>query len=630
MDVPTASTLFEPAAQPIAAGVFDRLVRLAQRLCGVQAAVLGAVEEASPQVLAAVGMPPAAFPAVSDAQDEAWLSEPIETRMGPLRWCAHFSLEDATGQPFARLFLFDALPKPPDAALRETLQDLAALASDALGRFSAESLLESDPDALFMLNRDGKIVYWNHVAEALYGWSSSIAVGQHAESLLYEAENEQFGAAFQAALAGAPWAGEHRQVSSMGQTLFVETKWSLVDDAGRDGEVLVANTDVTEEKALQEQLLRSQRMDSLGALAGGIAHDMNNMLGPILMSVQVLRKKVDDERSQQMLNMMEATAKRGAEMLEKVLSFARGKEGERVVVQVADVVREIEHLVGDTFPRSINRTFSTDAALLPVMADATQLHQVLMNLCVNARDAMPDGGHLRVRAVNLVVEPGRAGFPASLTPGNYVGVAVSDTGTGMSADMLQKIFDPFYSTKETGTGLGLSTSMGIIKGHDGWIDVESIPGRGTRFKVYLPATEVRTPEPERPANVEEQNLDGAGALILVVDDTEAVRTMAAYVLESNGYKTMLAPNGAEGWSLFQRHRANIALVLTDMMMPIMDGPGLIGKINDAAPEVPVVAMSGGMTRDQMYDKLAGKATAYLNKPFEAESLLYTLTCILNS
>src|SRR5215212_7735831 len=331
------------------------------------------------------------------------------------------------------------------------------------------ALLDKAQDAIVLRDAaDNKILFWNKGAENIYGWTTEEAVGHTARELrlLSELNEAQFEQGTQAVMEKGEWTGELRQLTKGGEEIRVETRWTLLrDDKGEPKSILVINTDVTERKKVEAQLLRAQRMESIGTLAGGIAHDLNNILSPILMAVQMLQMKADDPGTLQWLEMLQANAERGADMVKQVLSFARGVEGERVALQPKHLVKEVVKILKDTLPKSIEIKFDVAADLWTVSADATQIHQVLMNLCVNARDAMPRGGEIFIRAENATLDEAFARINIDARPGPYVMVTVSDTGEGMTPETLARVFEPFFTTKEVGkgTGLGLSTVLTIVR-----------------------------------------------------------------------------------------------------------------------------------------------------------------------
>ena len=383
--------------------------------------------------------------------------------------------------------------------------------------------------------------------------------------------------------------------------------------------------DVTERKELERQLLRSQRMESLGTLASGIAHDLNNVLTPILISVQLLAMKHQDKQSQQWLELLENNTKRGADLIRQVMLFVRGMEGNRTMIDPANLVWEIKQMVEETFPRSIAISTDIGSDLWSIFGDATQLHQVLVNLCINARDAMLNGGLLNLSAQNLVVDAHYTQTHIDAKVGAYVLLTVSDTGIGIPAKIIDRIFEPFFTTKEfgKGTGLGLSTAIGIVKSHGGFITVSSVPNQGTEFKIFLPAF---VPS----ATIKEENLQfpmGNGETILIVDDEAAMREITQKSLEAYGYQTLTASDGMEAISLYMQHPQDINLVIVDMMMPTMDGSMAIRTLKAINPQVKIVAVSGLITGDK-FSETGLDINAFLSKPFSAKDLLIALNQVL--
>ncbi|HEX6185263.1 MAG TPA: PAS domain S-box protein [Pyrinomonadaceae bacterium] len=494
------------------------------------------------------------------------------------------------------------------------------------------ALLDQARDAIIVRDLDDRLIFWNKGAERLYGWTGEEAVGRAARDLglLNEVNAAQFEEGRRVVLKRGEWAGELRQRNKAGEEVTVESRWTLMrGDDGGPKSILAINTDVTERKKVEAQLLRAQRMESIGTLAGGIAHDLNNILSPILMSIQMLQLKVEDSSAGQWLELLQTNAERGADMVRQVLSFARGVEGERVTLQPKHLVKEVVKILKDTLPKSIEIKCDVPIDLWTVSADATQVHQVLMNLCVNARDAMPQGGELFIRAENVTLDEAYARMHIEAKPGRFVMLTVSDTGLGMTPEVLNRIFEPFYTTKDVGkgTGLGLSTAMTIVRSHGGFINVYSEPHKGTRFAVYLPAAEAAAGRAER------KRLDmpeGHGELILVVDDEEAIRQITKGTLETFGYRVLVAGDGTEAVALYAQNRDDVAVVLTDMMMPFMDGPATIRALQKMNPRVRVIAASGLSANDKAAEAASVGVHAFLPKPYTAEKLLKTLAEILRN
>ena len=421
---------------------------------------------------------------------------------------------------------------------------------------------------------------------------------------------------------------ELEHVTKTGKNIIVASRCTLVrDEAGKPRSLLVVNTDITEKKQLEKQFYRAQRLESVGTLASGIAHDLNNVFAPILMISQLLplRLQTADARTQELLKSLEDSSKRGAALVKQILTFARGTEGKRIPLQVRHLVLEVAQVIKQTFPKSLEIfTEISTKALWLVKADPTQLHQVLMNLAVNARDAMPKGGKLTISAENRFIDQTYARMHLDAHEGSYVVVTVSDTGTGIPPEILDRIFDPFFTTKEIGqgTGLGLSTVLGIIKNHGGFLQVLSEVNKGTQFQVYLPIAEETAIEPTAESEIPKGN----GELILIVDDETMVQGITKITLENYNYKTLTANNGIEAIALYAKQQNKISLVLMDMMMPTMDGLTAIRTLKTMNPQVKIIA-SSGLSANSEQALLVG-AKAFLLKPYTAQDLLQTLNQLL--
>lgn len=525
----------------------------------------------------------------------------------------------------------------PNAYTREDLDTLQALADHAAGaisrRFAEEqireqaSLLNLAHDAILVRDMEHRIIFWSRGAEALYGWKPEEVLGRNCAHLAFP-NMAVFERVHAAVLRDGAWSGEMHHVNRTGDEVIVSSRWTLVRDAlGQPKSVLVINTDITEKKKLEVQLLRAQRLESIGTLAGGIAHDLNNVLAPILMGTQLLRLKPRDEEERHLLAQIEASAQRGAAVIKQVLTFARGVEGERSLIQPRYLVNEVLKFIRGTFPKNINAECDLPAGLWNITGDATQLHQVLLNLCVNSRDAMPNGGRILLSASNHQVTEADA-VRLETRVGAYVLIQVEDTGAGIPREAMEKIFEPFFTTKELGkgTGLGLATALGIVKSHGGFLQIESEEGKGTIARVGIPATVERTDQ-QNDSEPPRESPRGHGELVLVVDDEQSIREVTHTILARRGYRVLLARNGAEAATIFSHHAQEIRLVLTDLMMPEMDGVTLIQTIRKQAPSVKVVASSG--VGDSADLELAD-ANAFLRKPYTAEKLLATLHQVLHA
>ncbi|MEI8342545.1 MAG: response regulator [Verrucomicrobiota bacterium] len=383
-------------------------------------------------------------------------------------------------------------------------------------------------------------------------------------------------------------------------------------------------------KKMEAQSLRAQRFESIGTLAGGIAHDLNNVLAPILMAVEILREMITNEAGQKILSTLEASAQHGADLVKQVLAFARGIEGRRIMVNPIHLLHDIQHIVRDTFPKNITFSLVPHRDLWTTTGDPTQLHQVFTNLCVNARDAMPHGGRLTVTIENIVLDDVYADMNPDSKSGAYVMVEVTDTGTGIPPKDVERIFEPFFTTKEVGkgTGLGLSTTMAIVKSHGGFISVYSEIGKGTTFKVYLPA-DTTTKSVETAALERAQLPSGNGELVLVVDDEESIRSIAQATLERFGYRVLLATDGAEAVAVYAQHREEIAIVLTDLAMPVMDGASTLVALKALNPQVKAIASSGLTANRENTQAVKAGFEHFIPKPYTAELMLNILAKVLH-
>ena len=486
------------------------------------------------------------------------------------------------------------------------------------------ALLDQATDAIFVRDLEHRITYWNRGAERLYGWSSAEVLGRRVNELLHRRDEDPavFRAATSRLLAEGEWSGEVHKVNKSGQPLTVEARWTLLrDEQGQPRAVLTINTDVTEKRRLETQFFRAQRLESIGTLAGGIAHDLNNLLSPIMMSVDVLKESVTTDDDREVLGTLERSTQRAAALVKQVLTFARGVEGRRAPIDCRTVLQDIAAIIRDTFPKNIVCKLRPCPQPWQVIGDATQLHQVLMNLCVNARDAMPLGGELTLGMENVVLDADAVRLNPEATAGRFLQLTVADTGSGISPEVQDRMFEPFFTTKALGkgTGLGLSTTLAIIKSHSGLIILSSELGRGTQFKVCLPADPGESAPGPGVAPPSRLPL-GQGELVLVVDDEHNIRETAKRALERFGYRVLLAGNGAQALQIFAQRRADIAVVLTDMAMPVMDGASMIAELRAIDPKVRIIGSSGNSS--------AGELGHFLAKPYATEELLQALRAVL--
>ncbi|MEX2577452.1 MAG: response regulator [Verrucomicrobiales bacterium] len=492
------------------------------------------------------------------------------------------------------------------------------------------AVADGTTDAVFVKDMQGRYLFANAAAAAFMGRTVEEVVGNDDETIFDEEgariirENDKRVIAAEEAIT------EEERLTSDGETkIFLATKAPYRDPSGRIVGVIGISRDITEKKSLEAQFLRAQRMESIGTLAGGIAHDLNNVLTPIMMSIELLKSDDDDPVRGEILDAIETSAQRGADMVKQVLSFARGVDGRQLEIDIGTVVEEVKRIADETFMKSITVLTEVPEDLGTVVGDPTQIHQVLLNLCVNARDAMPGGGVLSIRSSNLIIDDQYAAMNLDTKPGSYVVVEVADTGSGMKPEVIERIFEPFFTTKELGkgTGLGLSTTIAIVKSHGGFVSVSSELGKGTSFRVHLPAS---TSVPSTTVTATDHLLSkGKGETILVVDDEVAVREITKQTLELHGYRVLLACDGAEATALYAMKKDEIDAVFTDMMMPTMDGVATLLAIRRINPEIPLIAASGVHTEAMIEKASAAGVRHFLPKPYTAETMLGTLRRVLD-
>jgi len=508
--------------------------------------------------------------------------------------------------------------KQSEQALRESEEKFRALTASA-------------QDAVIMTDGDDRVVFWNAAAERIFGWTAAEAANQTIHGWLVPARYREAAAGGLARFkvtGQGPLVGKTIELTAVrkdGKEIPIELSFSAVNLRGQWHGIAIAR-DLTERKKLERQLLRAQRLESIGTLAGGIAHDLNNALAPIMMGVGLLKMRYPKES--ELVDMFETSAKRGADMVRQLLTFAKGAEGERISVQPGRLLKELEKLMKGSFPKNIQLVVTCDPKLPTVQGDATQLHQVLLNLCVNARDAMPHGGTLTLEAECREVDAVYASTLPDAKPGDYVVLRVRDTGTGIPPEILDRIFDPFFTTKgpDRGTGLGLSTVLGIVKGHGGFLEVHSQPGKGSTFTVYLPVERAGSDtEQVTPAAVE---FRGREETILFVDDEAAVREMARVVLRRLNFKPLTATDGADGVIQAAQHRTEIRAIIVDLHMPHMDGLAFVRAVRRMMPDIPIAVASGRLENAVAEEFKTLGVTRRLDKPFTEAQLAETLKHLL--
>ena len=493
------------------------------------------------------------------------------------------------------------------------------------------ALLDITQDAILVLDLDRTICYWNRGAERLYGVSAADAVGRRYESIAYQELPADYDAEWNKFLARGECIVERRQMARVRGEITVQKRGTLVrDEEQRPKSVLIVITDITDAKRLETQYLRAQRLESLGSLAGGVAHDLNNVLTPILMSSSLLARSAHTAHERELVELLTSSARRGADIVQQLLLYGRGSDSPRSPMSVGRVIKDMVRIMNETFPKNITVDVDVPSDLWMIDGDRTQIHQVLLNLCVNSRDAMPAGGSLLITAENLRVDDAFACTQNGAKPGPHVMFRVTDTGTGIAPAHQEKIFDPFFTTKPIGqgTGLGLASALGIIRSHGGFITVASKEGLGTNFAVYLPARAAAVEPIDTGPTL--PSLRGRNELVLVIDDEASIRGSLNAALRIYGYRVLVASDGAAGLALFRARKDEIGIVVTDMMMPVMDGARVIREVRESRPVLPIIAMSGIATNRAELESTPGGRIRFLAKPFVVDQVLTLLRELLDS
>jgi PAS domain S-box-containing protein len=506
-----------------------------------------------------------------------------------------------------------------------SIEDLSAWRATEDRLREQTALLAETHEAICVSDLEGRIQFWNRGAERLYGRTAEEAIGADVSNLMFGGSRAPWAQLRQVVLEDGSWDGEVQQFHQNSQSLLVELRGTLIRGAGADLKtILLVGTDVTEKRQLERQVLRGQRLESLGTLACGIAHDLNNVLTPVQMVADLLQGTVAGTEAARFLELLSRSARRGSEVVKQLLAFGRGTEGSRTGIDLRALIKETGGILSETFPKSIRIRVDLSPALWPALGDPTQIHQVILNLCLNARDAMPKGGTLTLSAQNLELDREALRSTPDAQPGPYVVIQVTDTGTGISPELQERIFEPFFTTKPQGQGrgLGLSTALAIVRSHNGFVRVLSRVGSGSHFRVYLPAehdslaeSSVITPSPVTPAQ---------RRCVLVAEDEDAIRELVKTTLERAGYRVLTAADGAEAVSIFGRQASEISAVVMDMMMPFIDGPAAIAMFRRFEPSIPILAVSGLPAQREEAERASGRRVLFLQKPFQMRELLNQL------
>ncbi len=559
-----------------------------------------------------------------------WFQEALENGDSPIR---EFRLQTKSGD------VRYVQTKVVSLIESENLAGMVGFAADITERKRAEeavshlaAIVKSSSDAIIGMDLTGNVTSWNVGAEKMYGYTAKETMGKPIE-MLSPPDRQEESSLLRARVLGGEEVirTETMHVRKGARSIDASLTLSpIIGDAGAISGISTIARDITEQKAMDAQFRRTQRMETLGSLASGIAHDLNNVLTPITLGLETLQRKyADDEKTIRLLAMLESAINRGTGVVKQILTFARGSEVKRAPLELAAVVEDMKRIIEDTFPKSITATVDVRPGNWLILGDKTQIQQVLMNLCVNARDAMPKGGRLTISVKSVVIDENYAKMSNGVKPGDYVMLQVSDTGTGIRKENLEKLFEPFFTTKESGmgTGLGLSIVQGIVKGHGGFIEVESELNKRTTFKIYLPLALSQ----DAPHQIEFDMKPrlGHGESIIIVDDEAAIREITKSTLESYRYNVLVAEDGSEAVALFARHSDQVVLVLTDLIMPIMDGVATIHALRRLNPNLKIIATTAHPDGDQ-HAGIDGNVNAVLKKPYTAATLMNCITQVLEN
>jgi PAS domain S-box-containing protein len=554
-----------------------------------------------------------------------------------LRACWSTPIFDAQRRVLGTFAIYYPTPARPSAAHLHLIEIATQTAAICINHHRAErrlrelvELLDRAPHAILVSDLGGLITFWNRGAERIFGLAAADALGRRVEDLFGAEPRAKIAAAQEILVTKGEWSGEFPLQGRDGHPVIVEFSATVIrDDHGRPQARLAIVTDISERRRLEERFLRAQRLESVGMLASGIAHDLNNVLSPILMGAPMHREHLTEAGDLKLLAMCERSAERGAALVRQILSFAQGVGGEARPIQVKHLLRELGSVIDETFPKNIRYEPLIAPNLWTVTAHPTQIHQVLLNLCVNARDAMPAGGRLTLRAENTVLDEVSARAVDGGRPGAWLMLQVQDTGVGIAPEVLPRIWEPFFTTKASGkgTGLGLSTVRGIVENHRGFATVHSEVGRGTSVRVYLPADEDALGEAVPPATLAIQR--GHGELVLLVDDEVNIRNITTSTLSRHGYRVIAARDGTEALALFTPRTQEISLLITDLNMPRLDGAAIASVVRRMNPAVKILAASGLGSGSEPGAPRPAFADAFLSKPFNVATLLQAVHDLLH-
>ena len=491
------------------------------------------------------------------------------------------------------------------------------------------ALLDQARDAILVRDLEDNILYWNRGAERLYGWTAAEAVGRNAGDLFARTQSDDRYEARRIVLEKGEWAGEMQHVAKDGRALIVESRRTLLRDATDcPTAVLIINTDVTEKKKLETQLHHAQRLEAIGVLASGVAHDFNNLLTVICGYSEMLlgRMRLDDP-ARGFLSEVHKAGESATTLTRQLLAFGRKQVLSPQVLNLNGLVKETEKIMRRLIGADIELTSVLDSGLGCVMVDAGQIDRVLINLVVNARDAMPTGGRVVISTQNIEIHPEPARQRMGLEPGPYVLLTVTDSGCGMDEATKARIFEPFFTTKEVGkgTGLGLAMVHGIVAQSGGHIDVDSAPNQGTSFRIFLPRVDATAGGAVVPPAAR-----GGSETVLLVEDDVGVRELCRLALRSVGYTVLEAADGEQALQMIASHVLPLHLLITDVVMPRMGGCALAERLTRDRPELKVLYISGYSDDAVARHGVTPSRTSFLQKPFAPGTLARTVRELLGA
>ena len=496
---------------------------------------------------------------------------------------------------------------------------------------SFEALVGAAPDAVVVHDLENQVLYWNQAAEALYGWSADEIKGRPVARIFYLETNEREEAVQELRDCGS-WTGELRQIDRNGDEYYIQSRQQLFrDDAGEPTAVVCYNTNVTELKKLQDAEERAHHVRSSSILAGGVAHELNNALAPIMLSAAMLKRSLEDEKSRNMVSMIEKCANKGAVLIADLLSFERGKGGGNDIIRKTQVERSLKRVGEKIIPPEVSLKIDVVEDLWECRGEMSEISEVFEHAMQNACEAMPEGGTLQVKVGNRLFDENFENLALEAKAGAYVTFVFTDNGNGIEERLIQRVAEPFFTTKEPkqGYGFGLANSQAIVKGHKGFMVLESDRGRGTTLSIFLPA-EIAVEKITGSAPPFVVSKEGNGMLILVADDEFFIRETIKKTLEDRGYDVITAQDGTEALAVYASRINDVDMVVTNVEMPFMDGPSLCRALLKLNPEVKVLVSSGHKQREKIREIKSCGVEHFLAKPYTADNLADRVHAILHA